>query len=114
MPFEKQKASEILSEILISTMSNVLRSICGSIITINKQNMSEKLFGLPLYIIKNKPYLISDVLISDLITLSILISITSNRNSLNYDYTNDTITFDNLSVLPNNFENITLLFNLQI
>jgi hypothetical protein len=96
------------SDISISTMSQVLKSICpsGSTYSITQQNLFDKLVGLPLYVKRNRPDLISDVLISDLITLTILILI---QTSFKYDI-NDTLNFDLLksdNLTNTNFETIT-------
>jgi len=96
--------------ILISTMTEILKNIClsQSNYSITQVNIFEKLTGLILYIKRNRQDLISDVLISDLITFFILVLIT--QGEFIYDYNVDTITIDKLSIsLPNNidFETIT-------
>jgi hypothetical protein len=92
--------------ILISTMTEVLKNIClsQSNYSITPLNTFEKLIALTLYIKRNRQDLISDVLISDLITLLILVFIT--QGQFIYDYNVDKITIDKLSIsLPNNNEN---------
>jgi len=97
-------------KILISTMTEVLKNIClsQSNYSITPLNIFEKLVALTLYIKRNRQDLISDVLISDLITLLILVFIT--QGQFIYDYNVDKITIDKLSIsLPKgtNFETIT-------
>jgi hypothetical protein len=92
--------------ILISTLTEVLKNIClsQSNYSITPLNTFEKLIALTLYIKRNRQDLISDVLISDLITLLILVFIT--QGQFIYDYNVDKITIDKLSIsLPNNNEN---------